>query len=84
MVTYDEGKVYLRDIRNGTIYPYERFLAADRNFAPVIPNPVKATEVESTPAAPHTPPALPPHEQTRHPEPLGTGPLPFRPAPGAA
>lgn len=43
-MTYDEGKVYLRDKRNDNIYPYERYLAADRNFEPCIPNPVGSTE----------------------------------------
>ncbi len=45
-MTYDEGKVYLQDIRNGTIYPYERFLAEDRNFKPCIPNPVKTVYMQ--------------------------------------
>ena len=47
-MTYDEGKVYLKDKRNGNIYPYERYLAADSNFEPVIPNPVVPTSSTST------------------------------------
>jgi hypothetical protein len=45
---YDEGKVYLRDARNGNIYPYERFLAADKNFVPCIPNQVQSAVVTNT------------------------------------
>lgn len=40
--TYDEGKVYLKDIRSGAIYPYEKYLALDKNFTAVVPNPVAA------------------------------------------
>ena len=43
-MTYDEGKVYLRDKRNGNVYPYERYLAQDRNFEPHVPNPVKSED----------------------------------------
>lgn len=43
-MTYEEGKVYLRDMRNGNIYPFERYLAADKNFEPCVPNQVSHTE----------------------------------------
>ena len=38
---YEEGKVYLRDVRSGQIYLYERNLASNKNFEAHIPNPVK-------------------------------------------
>ena len=38
MAEYEEGKVYLMDTRNRQIYLYERHLAANGNFRPVIPN----------------------------------------------
>lgn len=43
-MTYPEGKVYLRDKRNGNVYPYERYLSQDRNFEPYVPNPVHGSE----------------------------------------
>ncbi|HWG89172.1 MAG TPA: hypothetical protein VN679_15410 [Candidatus Acidoferrales bacterium] len=43
-MAYEEGKVYLRDMRNGNIYPYERYLAADKNFEPCVPNQVEHTD----------------------------------------
>lgn len=38
---YDEGKIYMRDKRNGNIHLYERHLAANKNFEPCVPNPIK-------------------------------------------
>lgn len=43
---YEEGKVYLRDVRNGQIHLYERHLAANRNFESVIPNEVATPDIE--------------------------------------
>ena len=43
---YEEGKVYLQDTRNGTIYPYERWLALDKSFKAVVPNQVKSVPTE--------------------------------------
>lgn len=42
---YEEGKIYLRDVRSGQIYLYERHLAANKNFEAVVPNPVAEPEV---------------------------------------
>lgn len=48
MTEYEEGKVYLRDVRTGQIYLYERNLEHNRNFEVCIPNPVKEPEEEKT------------------------------------
>lgn len=48
MVEYEEGKVYLRDVRTGQIYLYERNLENNRNFEAHIPNPVEEPELEKT------------------------------------
>jgi hypothetical protein len=45
-VQYEEGKVYLRDVRSGQIHLYERNLERNANFEVCIPNPVQ--EVEDT------------------------------------
>lgn len=47
MVEYEEGKVYLRDVRTGQVYLYERNLEYNRNFEAYIPNPVKEAEQSS-------------------------------------
>lgn len=39
-MTYEEGKIYLRNINTGQIYLYERHLAANKSFEAVVPNPV--------------------------------------------
>lgn len=51
-MTYEEGKVYLRDVRNGVVYPYERYLAADKNFEACVPNPVKSAPDVGTQSEP--------------------------------
>lgn len=43
---YEEGKIYLRDVRSGQVYLYERHLAANRNFEAIVPNPVVGSEIE--------------------------------------
>lgn len=47
-VTYEEGKVYLRDIRSGQIYLYERELERNKNFEVCIPNPVNEQESDGS------------------------------------
>lgn len=54
-VTYEEGKVYLKDTRNGVVYPYEKYLALDKNFVAVVPNPVPAPVALNAPQVVHTP-----------------------------
>jgi hypothetical protein len=44
--TYEEGKVYLRDVRSGQIYLYERHLERNPNFEACVPNPVAEQEQE--------------------------------------
>lgn len=44
---YEVGKVYLRDIRSGQIYLYERNLENNANFEACVPNPVKEPVKES-------------------------------------
>jgi hypothetical protein len=45
-IQYEEGKVYLRDVRNGQIHLYERHLAANKNFESVVPNEVATPDIE--------------------------------------
>lgn len=44
---FEEGKVYLQNIRTGSIHLYERYMAHNKNYTTVVPNPVKVIEVES-------------------------------------
>lgn len=46
MLEYVQGKVYLQDVRTGEIYLYERYLAQDRNFIPIVPNPLPKLQVD--------------------------------------
>ena len=46
---FEEGKVYLRDVRSGQIYLYERTLADNRNFEACVPNPVPEKEAVKAP-----------------------------------
>ena len=49
MSEYVQGKVYLQDVRSGAIYHYERYLAQDKNFKAIVPNPVPEPEVTQLP-----------------------------------
>lgn len=49
MNKYEEGKVYLRDVRTGQIHLYERILEQNKNFETHIPNPVKVDNGDKIP-----------------------------------
>lgn len=38
---YEEGKVYLQNIRTGDIHLYERYMAHNKNYTAIVPNPVR-------------------------------------------
>lgn len=51
---YEEGKVYLQNIRTGDIHLYERYMAHNKNYVAVVPKPVKKVDPQSTDEAAKT------------------------------
>lgn len=45
---FEEGKVYLQNTRTGDIHLYERYMAHNKNYVAIVPNPVKQT-IETDP-----------------------------------
>lgn len=45
---FDEGKIYLKNIKTGEIHLYERYMAQNKNYAAIVPNPVKKAVVKQT------------------------------------
>lgn len=45
---FEEGKVYLQNTRTGEIHLYERYMAHNKNYTAIVPNPVKQVEVQGT------------------------------------
>lgn len=51
---FEEGKVYLQNTRTGEIHLYERYMAHNKNYSAIVPNPVKSNTAEVDPNAEQT------------------------------
>lgn len=41
---FEQGKVYLKNIRTGDIHLYERYMAHNKNYEAIVPNPIEQVE----------------------------------------